>query len=50
MRALIQRRHGGRWQMVFCDGHVESGRTGDWFDVRRDTVRQRWNNDNRPHR
>ncbi|MBE7504114.1 MAG: hypothetical protein HS113_28275 [Verrucomicrobiales bacterium] len=50
MRGVVQRRHGGRWQMVFCDGHVESGRTADWFDVRRDTVRQRWNNDNLPHR
>jgi prepilin-type N-terminal cleavage/methylation domain-containing protein/prepilin-type processing-associated H-X9-DG protein len=49
MRAVIRRRHGGRWQMVFCDGHVESGQTADWFEVRRDTVRQRWNNDNQPH-
>jgi prepilin-type processing-associated H-X9-DG protein len=49
MRRAIQRRHGGRWNILFCDGHVESGGTADWFDVRKDSVRRRWNNDNLSH-
>jgi prepilin-type processing-associated H-X9-DG protein len=47
---LRNRRHGGRWNMVFCDGHVESLRTRDLYDVRRDSVLQRWNYDHMPHR
>lgn len=35
--------------MVRCDGHVESGKTADWFDLRKTAVRQRWNKDNQPH-
>ncbi len=46
----IQRRHGGRWNVVFCDGHVENLRTRDLFDLRREQVARRWNNDNLSHR
>lgn len=49
-RSAIQRRHGGRWQALFCDGHVGRMRTKDLFDVRDDEVRKRWNRDNAPHR
>lgn len=45
----IQRRHGGRWNVVFCDGHVEHLRSGALFDIRRDEVARRWNRDNLPH-
>jgi prepilin-type N-terminal cleavage/methylation domain-containing protein/prepilin-type processing-associated H-X9-DG protein len=45
----VRQRHGGRWQMLLCDGHVEKLRTRDLFDVRRVDVRQRWNRDNAPH-
>jgi prepilin-type N-terminal cleavage/methylation domain-containing protein/prepilin-type processing-associated H-X9-DG protein len=49
LRRAIQRRHGGRWNMLFCDGHIESGKTSDWFDIRKETIRKRWNVDNLPH-
>lgn len=52
LRALlpkVQRRHGGRWNVVFCDGHVETLRSGALFDVRRGEVARRWNRDNLPH-
>ncbi|MBI4328179.1 MAG: hypothetical protein HY674_23360, partial [Chloroflexi bacterium] len=48
MRAVLQRRHGGRWHMVFCDGHVESGKTADWFDIRKEAVSRHWYRDNLP--
>ncbi|MBE7501547.1 MAG: prepilin-type N-terminal cleavage/methylation domain-containing protein [Verrucomicrobiales bacterium] len=49
IRAVVARRHGGRWNMVFCDGHVEIGKTADWFDLRKAAIRKRWNRDNLPH-
>ena len=52
LRALlpkVQRRHGGRWNVVFCDGHVENLRSGELFDMRRNDVARRWNRDNLPH-
>ena len=48
MRAVLQRRHGGRWNVLFCDGHVESLTTANLFDTRKASVRMRWNNDNVP--
>lgn len=45
----IRRRHGGRWNVVCCDGHVEHLRVQALFDVRRDEVARRWNRDNLPH-
>lgn len=48
MRAVLQRRHGGKWNVLFCDGHVESLTTPNLFDTRKASVRMRWNNDNRP--
>lgn len=47
---LMKRRHGGRWNMVFCDGHVESLKTRDLYDVRREPILQRWNYDHMAHR
>lgn len=49
IRAVVARRHGGRWNMIFCDGHVENGKTADWFDLRKAAIRKRWNKDNLPH-
>ncbi len=43
------RRHDGRWQMSYCDGHVEKNRINDLFDTRNPAVRQHWNRDNAPH-
>lgn len=42
-------RHGGRWNMAFCDGHVENHRAHDLFDTRKENITQRWNRDNLPH-
>lgn len=46
----IEMRHGGRWNMLCCDGHVENQTTKGWFDFRQDRIVQRWNRDNLPHR
>jgi prepilin-type N-terminal cleavage/methylation domain-containing protein/prepilin-type processing-associated H-X9-DG protein len=50
--ALLEtkRRHGGTFNVLFCDGHVEQLTLGGLFDVRLDSVRRRWNRDNLPHR
>ena len=44
------RRHGGRWNMVFCDGHVENGKLAKFFDWNKDEVLKLWNRDNEAHR
>ena len=46
----ILARHGGRWNVVFCDSHVESLTTKALFDPRQDAVLRRWNRDHQPHR
>jgi prepilin-type N-terminal cleavage/methylation domain-containing protein/prepilin-type processing-associated H-X9-DG protein len=43
-----QQRHSGRFNVVFCDGHVESVLEAKLFD-KGDTTLRRWNNDNQPH-
>lgn len=43
-----QRRHRGRSQVVFCDGHVESPLNRQLFSSSAGFLR-RWNNDNQPH-
>jgi prepilin-type N-terminal cleavage/methylation domain-containing protein/prepilin-type processing-associated H-X9-DG protein len=48
-KAMLQR-HGGRWNQVFCDGHVENGDVAKFFDYRKDEVLTFWNRDNQPHR
>ena len=48
MRA-VQQRHGGRWSVGFCDGHVENMRTTDLFNRTNYTVMRRWNNDHLPY-
>ena len=48
-RPTQRKRHGGRWQLVFCDGHVGKFQTKDLFDIREEEVRRRWNRDNAPH-
>jgi len=46
MRDVVQRRHGGKWNALFCDGHVESLTTSGFLDIKKANVRKRWNNDN----
>lgn len=48
--ARAKRRHGGPFNVVFCDGHVEGLKPVKLFDVRQDEVLKRWNRDNLPHR
>ena len=45
----MRQRHGGRWNIGFCDGHVESLRTGDLFSLSNSVVAARWNNDHQSH-
>jgi prepilin-type processing-associated H-X9-DG protein len=45
----MRRRHLGRWNVVFCDGHVENLRTSDLLDGRWSEVLKRWNRDGLPH-
>lgn len=44
-----QRRHAGRFCVLFCDGHVESLRPINLFDVSKANIASRWNKDNQPH-
>ena len=48
VRAMGQR-HGGKWNIGFCDGHVENLRASDLYDLHNEVQRQRWNNDHQPH-
>ncbi len=45
----IRRRHAGRWNVAFCDGHTENRRTRELFDGAQDNVVKRWNRDHQPH-
>ena len=47
--ACVIRRHGGRWNMVFCDGHVESLTTKGLCDPRQEGIVRRWNRDHVMH-
>ncbi len=52
-KALLEaqlRRHEGRWNMAFCDGHVEHGETPAFFDWRKDEALKHWSRDNKAHR
>jgi prepilin-type N-terminal cleavage/methylation domain-containing protein/prepilin-type processing-associated H-X9-DG protein len=45
----LKRRHNGRWNLLFCDGHVQTLRMEQFQDWRNDNVRRLWNNDHEPH-
>ncbi|MCW5558436.1 MAG: prepilin-type N-terminal cleavage/methylation domain-containing protein [Verrucomicrobiae bacterium] len=45
-----RKRHGGRANVVFCDGHVESPTLDSLFVETTDIVLSRWNRDDQPHR
>jgi prepilin-type N-terminal cleavage/methylation domain-containing protein/prepilin-type processing-associated H-X9-DG protein len=44
----VRKRHGGQWNVVFCDGHTENRKTAELFDPRVDSVTMRWNRNHRP--
>jgi len=48
-RAAMERRHGGLWNVGFCDGHIEQLKARQFF--RRDDPQDNslWNYDGRPH-
>ena len=45
----FEKRHGGRWNIAFCDGHIENLRRQDVFIVTNSAQMKRWNRDNQPH-
>ena len=45
----IQKRHYGKWNIAFCDGHVVKLNTWQLFDSSSDLVLAQWNKDNLPH-
>jgi prepilin-type N-terminal cleavage/methylation domain-containing protein/prepilin-type processing-associated H-X9-DG protein len=47
IRATLKR-HSGRYNIVFCDAHVEGIRRDKLFE-KTDTALSRWNNDHEPH-
>lgn len=47
---IVRKRHDGRVNAVFCDGHVEGPKVEKIFLDRPDDVLRRWNKDNEPHR
>jgi prepilin-type N-terminal cleavage/methylation domain-containing protein/prepilin-type processing-associated H-X9-DG protein len=46
---LQPKRHGGVWNVLFCDGHVQALTTKAFLDPRSDAVVQRWNRDHVAH-
>ena len=42
-------RHGERWNVGFCDGHVEALLSNRLFNASDPSVARRWNNDHQPH-
>jgi prepilin-type N-terminal cleavage/methylation domain-containing protein/prepilin-type processing-associated H-X9-DG protein len=46
----IKRRHLGKWNIAYCDGHVQTHTTKEIFDYSDDEVLKLRNKDNRPHR
>ena len=48
-RGLTRKRHSGRFNILFCDGHVESPTQKVLFDDTSDAALVRWNRDHQPH-
>jgi prepilin-type processing-associated H-X9-DG protein len=46
---VMLRRHGGRWNVAFCDGHVENLKPKALFDFHDPDVARRWNSDHQPN-
>jgi prepilin-type N-terminal cleavage/methylation domain-containing protein/prepilin-type processing-associated H-X9-DG protein len=45
----VSRRHGGRWNVGFLDGHAENLRGRNFVNLADPNVARRWNNDHQPH-
>jgi len=48
--AAIRQRHLGKWNVAYCDGHVQTQKTKEIFDYGNDEVLRLRNKDNLPHR
>jgi prepilin-type N-terminal cleavage/methylation domain-containing protein/prepilin-type processing-associated H-X9-DG protein len=46
---MLTRRHAGRWNFAFCDGHTENRRIREMFDPRQPDQVKRWHYDHQPH-
>ena len=46
----VNRRHQGRINVVFCDGHLEAPTLETLFSDESDAALRKWNRDNQPHR
>jgi prepilin-type N-terminal cleavage/methylation domain-containing protein/prepilin-type processing-associated H-X9-DG protein len=46
----MRKRHGGLWNNVFCDGHVQSLKERTMWDYHSDAVLMHFNRDHQPHR
>ncbi len=46
----MQQRHGARWNVGFCDTHVETLRPVYLFNFSNDITPRRWNRDHQPHK
>jgi prepilin-type processing-associated H-X9-DG protein len=49
-RQAAQKRHNGKLNVAFCDGHVESVKVHTLLLDHSEASLRRWNNDNEPHR
>jgi len=47
---VYQQRHSARFNILFCDAHVEDMKITDLFTIQRDDLLAKWNNDHQPHR
>ncbi|HEY6228668.1 MAG TPA: DUF1559 domain-containing protein [Verrucomicrobiae bacterium] len=47
--AAVAKRHGGKWDMLYCDGHVATHATKAVIDRNNDSVRSSYNKDGLPH-
>jgi prepilin-type N-terminal cleavage/methylation domain-containing protein/prepilin-type processing-associated H-X9-DG protein len=48
-RKTYYKRHSGRFNVLFCDSHIEYLRPVQIFDVGKEAVARRWNKDHQPH-
>ena len=46
---IARKRHGGKANVAFCDGHVEAPKLNALFIEQSDSALRRWNKDNQPH-
>lgn len=49
VQQALRQRHGGRWNVGFCDGHVENLTKRGLFNFANPMVTRRWNSDHLPH-